>query len=83
MDRYYKRNGKPYKNMLDWAKDYEKPELKTMNHRGKPKIKRIKAINPKTGRYYTWSAYMLMWKELPLWLLKEIKRELPDYRIEF
>ena len=46
----------------------------------KEKIIRIEATN-KFGKHYIWSASMLLWDELPKWLLQAIKMELPYYRI--
>ena len=45
------------------------------------RIIRIKATN-KFGKYYTWSADMLRWDELPKWLLHNIEMEFPSYQLE-
>ena len=47
----------------------------------KEKIKRIEATHPRTGRHFSWSIGMLLWDELPRWLLQAIEMELPDYQI--
>ena len=47
----------------------------------KEKIIRIEATN-KVGKHYTWSASMLLWNELPKWLLHAIEMELPEYQLE-
>ena len=47
----------------------------------KEKIKRIEATHPQTGRHFSWSVGMLLWNELPEWLLQAVKTELPNYLI--
>ena len=45
------------------------------------KIIRIEATN-RFGKHYSWSASMLLWDELPRWLLQAIEMELPNYQSE-
>jgi hypothetical protein len=46
------------------------------------KIKRIEAVHPHNPeKHFSWSASMLLWDELPRWLLHAIEMELPEYHI--
>lgn len=45
------------------------------------KIKIIKAYNKFGVLKYTWNADSLKWTEIPKWLLFEIKKEFPDYKL--